>query len=486
VKAIAGIAIVALHALGFAVLAPECRRSELVVELAPDGPRARGADAVTHDAFYTRWTAHYRGAPPRSVGLAAITGPRQDPAARACTGRVVVGQRMLDQIGGEVARVLAEELRGEAIVGVGAFVRVDRFALRWAQLLAHPEDLFTVRAAPHGYVRATGALVFERATIPLLVALVPRPEPGARELAFTIVARADLAFDSSIVQWLSDKLGGDRLATRLARRHIDEALITALAPPPPFDLPGGQQLAFAYCDGPPEITNDGYGALPVAVVLGASREPPPRRGPAPRAPIPAGTVLAIDLDLDALDAILHELWRTGFLDRQLAPLAERFNADPTIASLLTLRIDPPRLALPPVTGVSPGGLALHADARVALHDGARTTTGRIWGGLAFRFTGDQLSVDLGALELTCERTPTTLVPCYGDLVAAMRDRGDQFHGELTRIFTGVLRELFVDRRLTISGLPAAIVIQSARPTVTASATNGSLRLDLAASLATAP
>jgi len=481
--------VVALHAVGFVVLAPECRRSELVVELTPAGPVAHGADTVEHADGYTRWSAHYRGGITRSVGLATIDSPRQDPSARACTGRVAVGQRLLDQVAIEVARLLAEELRGESILGVGAFLRVDRFALRWAQLVAHPEDILLVRAAPHGYVRATGALVFERASIPLVVALVPEPAPGAHEVAFRIVGRADLSFDNTIVQWLSDKLGGDKLATRLARRHIDEALVTVLAPPPPFELPGGQLLEFAYCDGPPEIVDGGYGALPFTVVLGPSRELPPRRGPAPRAPVAADASLAIDLDLDALDAILHELWRTGFLDRQLAPLAEHFNADPTIAELLTVRIAPPRLALPPMVGVAPRGLALHADARVAISDGPRTTTGRVWGGLVFAFAPDRvapLAVDLGALELTCERTPTTLAPCYGDLVAAMRERGDEFHGELTRIFGELLRDVFVDRELAISGLPASIVIQSAQPSVTTSATNGSLRLDLVAKLAFGP
>lgn len=484
-KTLAGVALVAAHALAFVVLAPRCRRAELAVELTPAGPVATGADMIERDGFYTRWSAHYRGGIVRSAGVAALAGPRQDPAARACTGRVAVGQPLLDRVAAEVARMIAGELRDESIVGLGAFQRVDRFVLRWAQLVAHPEDILLVRGAPHGYVRATGALVFDRATVPLVVALVPEPQPGARELAFRIVGRADLSFDSSIVQWLSDKLGGDKLATHLARSYIDDALITALAPPPPFDLPDGQQLAFAYCDGPPEIADGSYGALPFAVVLGASRELPPRRGPAPRAPIAAGTSLAIDLDLDALDAILHELWRTGFLDRRLGPLAERFNTDPTVRELLSVRVAPPHLALPPVLSPTAAGLALHADARVAITDAGATTTGRIWGGLRFAFA-PALAVELGPLELTCERTPTHLVPCYGDLVAAMQGRGDQLQGELTRTFDQLLRELFVDRHLAISGLPAQLVIQSARPTVTTTATNGSLRLELAATLAASP
>jgi hypothetical protein len=76
----------------------------------------------------------------------------------------------------------------------------------------------------------------------------------------------------------------------------------------------------------------------------------------------------------------------------------------------------------------------------------------------------------------------------------MRDRGAAFHGELTRAFAGLLADIFVDRRLEASGLPAALVIRAASPRVIAAASSGppnapsnaalnaSLHLDLAAAL----
>src|SRR6185295_18849970 len=143
-------------------------------------------------------------------------------------------------------------------------------------------------------------------------------------------------------------------ATRLARRQIDDVLVTALAPPPPFRLSGGQTIRFTFCDEPAEIVDGAYGALPFGVALGPSdRDPrilPPRLGHGPRGAPPPASSLGLDLDLDALNGLLYELWRGGFLDRQLAGagLDRRFNSDPTVTELLTVRLSPPSLALPPV------------------------------------------------------------------------------------------------------------------------------------------
>jgi hypothetical protein len=523
-----GLAIAAAHAVGFAALAPDCRGTELAVELrAPAAAPAPALEGTVPAALARRvetrlsadapglvrrtWAVRYRGGFERAVGAAQLVGPFQDPAARACSGRIVVGQRLLDDgragpgtIAGEMAKALDDALRGEGYFGIGDYVRTEALSLRWAQLASHPEDVFSVGAAPYGYVRATARLVFDRIVVPLVVTL--RPEPSATELRFKISARAGLDFGNRFLQWISDKLGGDGFATRLAQRQIDDGLIGAFAPPPPFELPGGQRIAFGYCSDPPEIVEGAYGALPFTVELGrAAQDPailPPRRGPAPRAPLAPNAAFGIDLDLDALNALLYELWRSGYLDRQLAAagLDRRFNEDPLVTELLSLRISPPRLALPPVLApVAPGGLRLSAEARVALTDGppggAPTAIGRVWGGLDFGFArrvDEPLSVDLGALELSCERAPSTLVPCYADLVAAMRDRGPDFHGALTQAFAGLIADLFVDRRLGATGVPLELVIRAATPGVRFtppagdSPANASLHLDLDATLVTPP
>ncbi|HET7501880.1 MAG TPA: hypothetical protein VFK02_12775 [Kofleriaceae bacterium] len=521
-RAALGGLLVAAHALAFvAIVAPGARRcgTELAVDvtgppasptLALDGalPGALAGRVAIDDAgagpglHRRRWTVRYRGGVERSVGAVQLVGPFQDPRAPACVGRVVVGQRLLDDghagsgtVAAAMAAQLRDELGGEDVFPVGALERIDHLALRWARLDAHPGDRALVGDAPHGYVRATATVVFERVAVPLTVALIPEPSPAA--LRFRVAARAELAFESRAVQWISDRIGADRLATRLARRQIDDALVTALAPPPPVTLSGGQTLRFSYCDGPPEIAEGAFGALPFGVAISPSdRDPrilPPRRGPgAPLVRAP-DSALALDLDLDALNALLYELWRGGTLDRRLADagLDRRFNADPRVTELLTLRLAPPRLTLPPVVTASPGGLRLSAEARVAIHDGAATTTGRVWGSLEFRFAAhaiEPIGVDLGALELSCERSATTLVPCYGDLVAALRGRAAEFHGVLTQTFIQLVSDVFVGRigASGATGLPVELVIRSASPSLHATTDNASLHVELDAALARPP
>jgi len=492
-----GFAVVVAHAIGFAALAARCHGTELSVEVAsaavspalaiagvtPPELDDRIVTTLEDDAppgpglHRKRWSVAYRGGFARAVGTAQLVGPFQDPAAEACTGRVVVAQRLLDEgIAPEMKRLIEAELAGENVFPIGDYGGIKAISLRWARLEWHPED----RAA---------TVVFDRVDIPLVIAMIPGR--ATTELGFRIVTRAELAFDNRVAQWISDKLGGDRLATRLARRQLDGSLLTALAPPPPFELPGGDALRFTYCGEPAEIIEGTSGALPFAVeIQRSSKAPavlPPRHGTARHGTLAPTAALALDLDLDALNALLYELWRTGFLDRQLAEagLDRRFNEDPIVQEFLTIRMSPVTLALPPVLAAWHGKLRLSADARVTITDGSTATIGRIWGGLDFAFAAATLeptSVDLGALELSCERTPTNLVPCYADLVDAIRSRGSEFHGALTNTFTKLLGDLFVARHLGAAGLPAELVIRTAVPHVTSDGENASLHLDLEAAL----
>jgi hypothetical protein len=513
-RTLAGAAIVAAHAIAFVVLVEHCHGEDLAVDVTADlaaqtatleghvpaglASRIAHRDGPTVGLYRRRWSVTYRGGFRREVGATQLVGPFQDPEAPPCTGRVVVGQKLLDDgtgskatVAGLLADEIDHELRGEDIFPVGAYRRIEHLSLRWSRLESHPEDTRLVGKAPDGYVRAAASVVFDRVTVPLVVALIP--EHDGDVLRFRIAARANLDFGNRVFQWASDKLGADKIATRLARRQLEDVLVTTFAPPPPFELPDHQVLQFSYCASPAEIADNAYGALPFAVAIShASQAPqvlPPRLGTGSRPAPTADTTLALDLDPDALNALLYELWRTGWLDRQLAAagLDRRFNTDPTVAEFLSVRISPPRLALPPVIMPGPGTtLQLAADARISLADGDTTTTGRVYGALRFAIApspagGLPLSVDLGALELACERTATTLVPCYADLVSALRDRGSEFHGALTETFAKLLSDIFIDRELTAAGLPGRLVIRGATPAITAV---GTLHLELAAELST--
>jgi hypothetical protein len=488
---LAGIAIVAAHGAGFVWLAQHSRGADLAVEVPAlvvrDGPPGPGLHR-------RHWSASYRGGHVREVGASELVGPFQDPITPACSGRVVVGQKLLETMAPVMAELVTAEMRGIDIFPVGAFVKVRSLSLRWARLESNPSDRRIVgkAGAPDGYVRANATVVFDRGAVDLVVAFIPIRAPTS--LKFRIAAIADLDFNNSVLRWVGDKLGADRIATGVAREQIDDILVTTFAPPPPFELPGGQTLQFTYCDGPIEIVDGAYGALPFAVAFSplpsAPQVLPPKFGDGTRVTPSADTTLALDLDVDALNALLFELWRTGWLDRQLAEvgLDRRFNSDPIVTDYLSIRISPLALALPPVIAPHGDGLRLAADARLSIADGDHVIVGRGFGALDFRFVTSTtaalpISVDLGVLELACERSPTLLVPCYSDLVATMRGRGAEFHGALTDAFAALLADIFIDRHLGAPGLPAELVITAVVPSVTGT---GTLHLQLDGKLVPTP
>ncbi|MEO8550197.1 MAG: hypothetical protein ABI678_09485, partial [Kofleriaceae bacterium] len=483
----------ALHAIGFVALAGRSAGQDLVVELAAplslDGkvPVALASRVVeTTDGEGAglrrkRWRVSYRGGFAREVGATQLVGPFQDPDAPACSGRVIVGQQLLDDgIAPAMQKLLDAQLRGEEIFPVGKYRRIDKLTLEWARFETHVYDaaLLGAAGAPHGYLRASARIVFDRVTVPLVLAAIP--EQADTELHFRVHAFAQVEVANGILQWLNSKVDlTSKLATRLANHELDAMLVTALAPPPPFDLDKAQQLAFTFCNEPVEIRDRASGTLPFAVRIGRA----PAKILPPRIDKPATAAitgpLAIELDVDALNAILYELWRTGWLDRRLAAvgLDRRFNADATVQEYLTVRLSPLRLALPPV--ISPAGdhLRLAADARVNLDDHG-LTVGRVYGALDFRFAHDLTStVKLGALELACERSPTTLVPCYADLVDALATRSADFDGALTTAFVDLLRDIFVDRELATGDLPGVLRIRGVVPTLLPGASGVHLELD---------
>ena len=495
---LAGVALVAAHAALLPALLRAFARPELVVDVASPSAAPRASiDGRVPDALaprvaidddgapgpglhHRRWTVSYRGGVTRSVGAVQLVGPFQDPARPGCSARVVVGQRFLDDghaspgtVAHTVVAAITAELKDFHHWTVGSFRRVDGVSVSWARLSSRPFDVFLLSGAQTtSYVRASATLVFDRVTVPLVVVMIPALDGG--HLHFDTHVSARLDFDNRVFDWLSSELDGDKLATRLAREQVSDGLVDALGPPPPLDLGGGRTLRFDYCGRPPDVEDGAYASLPLAVAItgptGPDRVLPPHLGDAPPVVPPDGGSVTLDLDVDALDAILYELWRTGFLDEELARagLDRRFNGDPDVQALLSVRLSPLRLPLPPtVRARADGSIRLEAEAITNIGDGARVTLGRVWGGLDFRFAASAdphhigVDVTLGALELSCA-DHTKLEPCYGDLVAALRDRAGDLHGALTETFARILTELFVGRRIGTDGVPAELEIRGVR------------------------
>ena len=487
-------------------------RHPLVGDAVADGALASGVDAtMTRDGagpglVVTRWTARYRGGVERSVSAPMLVGPFQDPAAAPCGGRLAVGQRLLDGGDGTVATIVRSELTAALssveVFGLGKFRKVDRVALRWVGLHDRPFEagMFpaAARAAPtaNGYLRGEATVSFDRLQFVVVLGALPRITDG--QLGFTIGLRAHVDVDNRALAWLVDRLGVDRLATRFARGQLDTALLSALGPPPPLQLPGGRTLALELCpDRPIEVVADRYAALPlrwrltapVATSDGAPTIRPPLRGPVALPPPRPDAAITIDLDLDAVNGLLYELWRSGFLDSELArlDLASRFNQHPIVATYLTLRLSPLLLALPPVVAPAPpASLRLGLVAAVAIADGATVTPATALGQVELGFApGDRIATEvaLRGLDVTCAPTPGVLTPCYGDVVAAIRDGSTDSHAALGAALSTVLTELFVGRRLAADAAPAELAIDAARAQTIVSAT--AVRLELDAHLAPA-
>ena len=510
-----GVAVVAAHA----ALVPTWMRATarpaftvawrhgLVGDAVADGALAPGVDAaMTRDGtgpglVITRWTARYRGGVERSVSAPMLVGPFQDPAAAPCGGRLAVGQRLLDGGDGTVATIVRSEVTAALstveVFGLGKFRKVDRLTLAWVGLYDVPFEagMFpaAVRAAPttgNGYLRGEATVSFDRLQFVVVLGALPRIKDG--QLGFEIGVRAHVDVGNRTLAWVVDRLGVDRLATRFARGQLDTALLSALGPPPPLPLSGDRTLTLELCpDRPVEVVAHRYAALPlrwrltapVAATDGAPTIRPPLRGPVVLPPPRPDAAITIDLDLDAVNGLLYELWRSRFLDDELArlDLAGRFNHHPIVETYLTLRLSPLRLALPPVVAPAPpSSLRLGLVAAVAIADGATITPATALGQVELGFApGDRIATDvaLRGLDVTCTPTPGVLAPCYGDVVTAIRDGSTDSHAALGAALSTVLTELFVGRRLAADAAPAELAIDAARAHTIVDATAVRLELD---------
>jgi hypothetical protein len=495
------------------------------VAVAVDGVRLGGQPgddggaawpAVAPGMHRIEWSVGYRGGFERRVGVTQLVGPYQDPAAPPCGLRLIVGQGFLDDGRGSpgtiadlVRRAVEAAMAGFDQWPIGRFRRVRSVEATWAALSDHPDKAARVRrlverlqpaAEPGGYARVRLTLQFDNGAVSLEVLLVPALVGGQLRFAPSVAASIDL--DRWIYRQAARLLDGDRFVSRVAQRELEATMVSALEAPPPLELGGGRQLRVDYCPRRPIAVASGIGAaLPLAVTIAAgpgairpvalgeaaALSAPPRPSPAP---------LGLELDLDAVNALLHELWRSGLLDERLAAagIEARFNRDPLVRQLLSVRLSDVRLALPPTASHDGAGFRLAAEATLTIIDGdgaaATRTPAHLHGVIGFDFAAAPASagprmhaaVRLAALSLTCEPRPGHLEPCYGDLVAAVRGRADALHGELTRLFTAILDDLLIQRDFTAPGQPAHFTVDAIAVDAAAAPPTGLLRVQLSGAL----
>ncbi len=430
------------------------------------------------------WKVSYRGGFERRVGLTQLVGPFQDPAKPPCSVRLLVGQRFLDDgkagpgtVAHMAKRIATEEFSGFKQWPIGRFERVSRMNLSWIGQLG-------------GFLGISVELAFSNGRVPITVALFPRVE--GQEIKIRAVVDAEVDVDGRVYQWIADLFDASEVAAATAKEEIEAALRNAFTPPPPVPLPGGRELRFEYCpDQSFEIATGKYAAIPLALRLDGARPDvlPVYLGGATRTgAVDTTAPLSMEFELDAINAVLYYLWRTGFLDQELddAGLEARFNDDSVVREMLSIRIQDILLSLPPTARLgqeTPRTFELGAEATLTIRDGRKRTPARVFSTIGFDFVGGDSAelvakLSLRDLDLTCEPEHGLLVPCYSDLVDELRARSDDLHGELTRLFTRKFNQIVLHRNLGTDDMMATYAIERAEVHATVAPPTGIVRVDL--------
>ena len=508
-----GAVLVGLHALLLFGLLARASRAELtlavpadaVVLLAPDGrlpddtrvpaelaTRARrlvdgapAAPAVLAPGVHrVEWQAWYRGGFERRVGRTVLAGPLQDPAHPPCGVRLVVGQALLDALAPLlVARVEA------GMAGQLGFRQVER-----VELVLDAGDAARVPPRRAG-IALTLLLRFSRGRVPVYVRVAPSIVAGRLALTAEVDARVQLDWGwlEGTIELLgqTERLNG--LVRDVARGEVDLVLGPVecfLSRPPPVPLEGGRELHLAYCESEPiTIVQARSLTVPLAVpVLATASGVLPVRLPGSPPPGPPDAPIAIDISLDAANAVLHQMWSSGALDVLLAGqgLERRFNESQDVRDLLTVRAGAPRLSMPPTLAPSHDPerpVALSVEAELLLLDGALRTPARLYGRASLDLrsgAGQEVLADVAVtdLALTCVPEPGRLTACYAALFEAARSRSPELHPPLAAALRTWFADLVAGRELGGTVGTPRIVLTSARLTPRIDSQSGWFRVEL--------
>jgi hypothetical protein len=215
----------------------------------------------------------------------------------------------------------------------------------------------------------------------------------------------------------------------------------------------------------------GFVALPMALNLDGAAFLPPLLPPplAPqgtegKAPLRKAmtTPLAIDMDANALNAILHKLWSSKLLDRELAKtLVRSFNEQETVKNFLSLRLQSAHFHLPPTLHLSDAKepmFRLRAAAKMRIQDQSLLSEARLFTQLDFglKLLGGEAStpddVRMRHLEMSC-LAEDTLHSCYSEILAQVRANQAPLQLTLAQSFRSLMRRLLIERDIGTPGTP---------------------------------
>jgi hypothetical protein len=508
-----GLLLIALHLAGVMALMKWCRRESLVVR--HDGPVESGAitaarvseslrdrvvvtvdgapvgdlDHLSLGAGMHRfeWSITYRGGIERRVGLTRLAGPRQRPDEPHCGLRLHVSQSLLDD-GNKSPGTLAYALRQRLVKALGGW-EVERLGK-----LQHVGGLsLNFRHDGGGQLVAHTGFVFEHGTVPLSVIAEPEVRDGRLEWETSTNARVVVTegFRSFVVKLFRLQDNVDRSATKLGASRVsllvaDLALL--LERPLEFELPNDKTLSLVYCDDEPIRITDDEATIPLAVVpIDGEIEPIDLEGADEAPPFDGRSSFAIDADLDTINAILHALWASGYLDEIAGrELIERFNASAQVRQYLTIRLEDLRFTLPPtveLSGCGESSLRVSAEVEASIDDRGLRTRGFAFVQVAVELGTDQggslaLGLEVENISVSCEARPGVLEPCYPSLVDLARRSALDAAGPIADSLGEIFDRRFGAGRFESRDLGTSFTVRAGRLSFHPNGRSGWIRLAL--------
>ncbi len=437
-----------------------------------DGESATRDTPLEPGLHYRQWKRFYRGGHVRSVGQSRLSGPFQDAKAPPCSLFFLVDQSFLDDgqaskgtVAYVVKSLIEAELRGLDIWPLGKFKAVQKLGLSWVRWEKADEE------GRKGHLKVVLALRFAKARVPLEIKMTPTLANG--ELSFRSKVRAKLKLDNRIYQWIANRFDGNDRVSRILQSEVRHELSQVLSKPPPVPLIDGAELELSFCEGRQIAFHEqGFIALPLAVAIDERDLLPPLQVET-KAPLDTAmtTPLAIDMDANALNAILHNLWSSRVLDHQLArSLVTAFNEEETVQAFLSLRLANARFHMPPTLELGDNRFQVRAAAALGIEDQAKRSDARLFTrldmDLALLNSAKPLATDtallrLAQLELSCLPQPNLLRACYSEVFKQVQANQASLQYSLAESFRTLMRSILVERDIGSPGTPGHFKMQSA-------------------------
>ncbi|MBL4636470.1 MAG: hypothetical protein JKY56_21610 [Kofleriaceae bacterium] len=450
-------------------------RGQNIENILVDGERGILDTPLTPGLHYGQWSTHYRGGKTRSVGHSQLVGPFQDPAAPPCSTFLLIGQSFLDDSSGGkaasentlvhvIGKQVRSELRGIDMWPLGEFESMSRLSLRWIRWESDKKQkpwqqrlsIIQGGAAPQGHLEVEFTAEFENGKVPLSLKLTPIIEDES--LRFELSVRAKLDLDNRLYQWVANRFDGNDRVSKLIKGQIRSQLRYLLDKPPPIPLGNGAFLPLEFCrDTQITFSPNGYVAVPLAIgVTDKLPAPPLRKHSGKPSDLPMKTGLAVEIDENGLNAILHALWSSSMLDKHLAnSLVRSFNEQETVKNFLSIRLREAFFHLPPTITLD-SEFILRATASAVIEDQETQTDARLFTQINFGLdilepaSGTSNALGLRTMELSCLQGAGVLQSCYAGLMSQVRANQAPLQDLLTNSFTQLLTKLLTKREISDS------------------------------------